>query len=253
MDNLPKPSQRTIPLSEVAFGVNFVSPDFSSVKFGEFYARIKNRYPSHRDILPIINPTPMPAFVLAPQLPRVWFEKSDRLIQLQSDRFVYNWRLLNEEKNEYPGYEQLSAEFFQEYEEFSDFSTSSLNSPMYLEEFNLTYVNHLERADGLHGSTFTFYNQSWEKNFTAPQYVSGQLVFSFEDKNVRLTMSLRPVIKIGSAQAITQFELVAQSISLKNAIRSPAKEWYDQAHNIIFTAWRNSINIDLINTWGIEA
>ena len=57
-----------------------------------------------------------------PPLPRCWFlnDTETRLIQLQADRFIHNWRKVTG-KEEYPRYEAIRDEFIDRWDEFCMF------------------------------------------------------------------------------------------------------------------------------------
>jgi uncharacterized protein (TIGR04255 family) len=105
------------PLSEVVCGVEFNAPDFSSIHFGLYWQTIRDRFPTPPLDKPPIGGIEIMASV--PRLRRVWFESSDRkrFVQLQTDRFHYNWKGRSKE-DEYPHFDVLYPCFKQEWDTF---------------------------------------------------------------------------------------------------------------------------------------
>ncbi|WLQ12096.1 TIGR04255 family protein [Hahella aquimaris] len=80
--------------------------------------------------------------------PRLYFisHKSDKVIQLQQDRFIFNW--LKKGNSEYPRFPKLKEEYLEHYTNFTKFlKRESLGEPE-IDQVELTYVNHID-ADGL--------------------------------------------------------------------------------------------------------
>lgn len=78
-------------------------------------------------------------------LPRLWFldSKGSELIQVQSNRFIHNWRRL-EREDIYPRYENVRDRFSDELRRFEAFlEQEQLGSPV-PELCEITYFNHVE-------------------------------------------------------------------------------------------------------------
>lgn len=128
----PSPSYKHPPVAEVALAVYF-SPQVAlrSVHAGRLWEKWRDRYPVTEDQPPL--PPVMPeTFPLKPSAPfqfvggfpgtRVWYrsKSGDRLLQVQPDRFVLNWRRTPDDEA-YPRYESLRPQFEQEVIEFLAF------------------------------------------------------------------------------------------------------------------------------------
>jgi uncharacterized protein (TIGR04255 family) len=77
---------------------------------------------------------------------RQWFSSADdtRLIQIQQDRFIQNWRRRSPDATEYPRYETLRESFEQHFVMYSDFLASNdLGAPT-IRQAEVTYTNHLQ-------------------------------------------------------------------------------------------------------------
>jgi uncharacterized protein (TIGR04255 family) len=82
--------------------------------------------------------------------PRCWFmnEKGTRLLQVQHDRFVLNWRKLDIDDEQYPHYENaLRPLLVKEYGRFERFlRQEGLPAPV-ADQAELTYVNHIPAGE----------------------------------------------------------------------------------------------------------
>lgn len=84
-----------------------------------------------------------------PIIPRLWFISGNgrRLVQVQGDRFLFNWRKLTG-REEYPRYEQLRATFADELAIFTAFlEREKLGTPR-PNQCEITYVNELRQGQG---------------------------------------------------------------------------------------------------------
>ncbi len=145
------------PVTEVALSVQFENiPEFRLAHMGLFWQRFKDRYPlteDHHSIGRLIeqfkkNAKP-PMTMQVAQIPpiRVWFLSRDGslLVQVQTDRFVRNWRGSGEQ---YPRYEALRSAFEKDYSIFEEFlNDEGLARPKPI-QCEVTYVNHIVAGNG---------------------------------------------------------------------------------------------------------
>ena len=78
--------------------------------------------------------------------PRCWFvdPPGNKVIQLQSDRFLHNWRKITDEE-EYPRYETIRDEFIDRWRKFVSFlNDEKLGAPI-VTQAEVTYVNHIPK------------------------------------------------------------------------------------------------------------
>jgi uncharacterized protein (TIGR04255 family) len=149
------------PVSEVAIGIQFpaqVADD--GIALADFWPKVRPAFPTLEKALPLPPmvenfdfppPATPPVQFFSPQgLPqRYWFISSDetRLLQLQSDRFILNWRH-RRPQDVYPHYEVLSSDFEQRFATFREESLPperrSLALPNWCE---VTYINVIDAVD----------------------------------------------------------------------------------------------------------
>ena len=84
-----------------------------------------------------------------PVATRTWFIKEDdtELIQIQSDRFLHNWRR-RKDSNDYPRYEAIRERFFSELHEVQAFFEQEKIGSIEPNQCEVTYVNHIKLPDG---------------------------------------------------------------------------------------------------------
>lgn len=140
------------PLREVALAVLFQPlAGLQQPHVGRYWELIKEDYPRTAD-RPPTDPyleggtRGRPLFqvqVGPPPLRRSWFisEGDERLVQLQSDRFVHNWR---GEGEAYPHLESLWASFIQRFLEFSGWVEQEGIGVVEPFQLELSYVNFIE-------------------------------------------------------------------------------------------------------------
>lgn len=134
MDQLPPLPETGItfenaPVSEVALAVQFAEPvTDDAFTLGRFWPTIQSRYPrleSQPPLPPMVeqfdaSAGPSVSFQLTDRaVSRYWLLSQDQteLVQVQPDRFAYNWRKEPAE-TEYPRYARLRERFFELYSSF---------------------------------------------------------------------------------------------------------------------------------------
>jgi uncharacterized protein (TIGR04255 family) len=154
-DQLPLPSFRKPPVSEVAVGIQFQAPSLTPVHLGLYYQQVRMRFPTVQVLPPLppsfetfaSNPMASMAFPIIGQLqaqPRMWFCAQDEssLIQLQSGRLFFNWRG-GLQQNAYPHFEAVQAEFMRSLDELEGLVTSEGLAEISVNQCELLYVNPL--------------------------------------------------------------------------------------------------------------
>jgi uncharacterized protein (TIGR04255 family) len=241
------------PLTEVVCGVEFNAPEFSSVHFGLYWQTIKDRFPS----IPLDRP-PIGEVEILPILPslrRVWFESSDRkqLIQLQSNRFHYNWRSRNK-ADEYPHFKEIYPKFEQEWQHFQTWwqQQNSDNLPLESICYELTYLNHIDKDFGWNEpkdnhKIFTFVGKDWSGSLKNPIIFNAEVAFEISDKIGNLVVRLDQKVRVEDDSNVLFFELTARSVDTKLDIR----EWFDLAHKYTVDAFLELIQEDAKKEWGL--
>ena len=133
------------PLNEVSLGRTFLPrPDFLVPHYGAFWERIRADFPKVEHAAPILTQGEGGEFIDQGQfwLPRVWFVASDstRLLQLQQNRFHYNWRQTPALRHyiRFPAIQEVAVRLWAEFSTFIEQQTGQPLVPLVNE---LTYTN----------------------------------------------------------------------------------------------------------------
>lgn len=157
-DDLPE--WETPPLDEVAVAVQFQESGLRSVHVGklqELFAAFglptveeQNGLIDQKFELFGKSPLQFEPVVIPLErlpLPRTWFISADRhqLVQVQQDRFVFNWRKI-EGSGEYPRFDVIYRKFFPLWTAFAEFlADAGLGTPK-TNQYELSYFNNITMA-----------------------------------------------------------------------------------------------------------
>ena len=151
-DETPLPRFSKPPVSEVALGVQF-PPILNPVHLGLYYQEVKSRFPKMQVHPPIPTvfetfgpsgsslPFGFPAFPVAAVSPRMWFMSDDEnlLIQLQSDRLLFNWRG-GIQGAPYPHFDAVQSEFMSAFDKLAALVESQEMS-IEVNQCEVVYIN----------------------------------------------------------------------------------------------------------------
>ena len=150
------PDFRTPPVAETVLSLQFEPiSGLTSPHLGVLWARFRQELPlieEHPQLPPVFEKfePPSPAQVEVtieekPPLPRVWFvnDTKTELIQMQSNRFIHNWRKL-EGMEPYPHYEPIREKFRGEVAVLEQFLRDEKLGTLAVNQCEVTYVNHVE-------------------------------------------------------------------------------------------------------------
>ncbi len=154
----PLPSFKNPPVIEVAIAAQFRPiDDLTSPRVGLLWQRYREEFPN-LEVHPALEPRFERSGPVPPQnfqieigkhpTSRVWFVTDDKsnLIQIQQDRFVFNWRRID--GKDYPRYEHVRAKFEKHFGVFHEFLAVEQLGELKLNQWELAYVNHIPASDG---------------------------------------------------------------------------------------------------------
>jgi uncharacterized protein (TIGR04255 family) len=158
----PLPEFEDPPISEVALSILF-SPlvNWRSAHAGLYWSRINGQYPRTETHPPLpmqieqFDPDfiqrPMIQFeVVNPDISRFWFvaDPPTKLIQVQRDRFVINWRKVKGDEI-YPRYmAEMRPRFDREWKDFVAFVSQQHIGTIEVRQCEITYINDLLQGQG---------------------------------------------------------------------------------------------------------
>jgi len=176
-----------------------------------------------------------------PDVPRVWFldEPGNRVIQVQQDMFLYNWRKVAD-NDQYPSFENVRDSFFCCWTDFKVFlNDNSMESIP--DQCQLTYVNQTPKGDGWDSpadwaSLFTTFEWRPRSGFLpGPESVGWFMTWPLEDGKGRLYLELSPAATKDD-QPLLRWEFTARG-QPDESTDSGITRWYDTAHQWIVRAF----------------
>jgi uncharacterized protein (TIGR04255 family) len=180
-----------------------------------------------------------------PPLPRCWFvdKSKSRLIQLQGDRLIHNWRKVTGSEP-YPRYEAIRDEFLRRWKEFVGFAEEHAIGTPKITLCELIYVNHILRESPCIRPEdipplFSFFADSGKwMGGCALESVSTDIRLRLPRELGQLCVSLRPMIRTADNKEILQFTLSAQGAP-KNGGIEEIGEWFDAAREFVVRSFAN--------------
>ena len=237
------------PVVETLLDVSF-EPLWSwhAAHFGSYWERIRREYPDIEDQPPVMLERELfgeekgqrraEIFPFHPSQPpvRCWFvsESKSRLIQVQIDRFIHNWRKHPDNATEkYPHYEEvIRPEFEIEWSRFCHFlKEESIGEPQ-VQQCEVRYINHIELSEGWQ----TYLNvvrslDSWpgsEVNgfLPTPEDLQATISYLMPNNKGRLRIIVEPGIRNLDAKPVLQLSLVARGRPA-SSMTADILEWFD--------------------------
>jgi uncharacterized protein (TIGR04255 family) len=177
----------------------------------------------------------------------------ERMIQVQPSRFVYNWKKSG--AGDYPSYEKLLPEFREQFETFCEFVREAGFSNVGLNQWEVTYVNHLVRGDLWHDVSDwsrviprlgMFYASPEGQQFDA---FNGTWSLMLGDKKGRLHVGVKHV-RVGSAKG-------PEAMAIQLIARGPVDEkkgmtlqdGFDLGHAAIVETFTEMTSSDAHKHW----
>jgi uncharacterized protein (TIGR04255 family) len=160
MATIPFPDYKKPPVVEVAIALQFDEiQELTAAHAGLYWKTIRSKFgrvEEQAPIPPLTDPSSWErdgaSSILAfgkPPTPRLWFidGTSTRIIQLQRDRFIHNWRNMAAD-DEYPRFTKIREDFLSYWDGFLHFlNDNKLHSPN-INMCELTYVNRIKKGKG---------------------------------------------------------------------------------------------------------
>ena len=225
----PLPKFDDPPVIETVLGVEFSGLDNWGVPhFGLLWNHMRDRFPKWDVKAPLDSrieefdrsvqrPGASVQILTEPEM-RCWFvDEDDRtLIQIQKDRFIYNWRK-TEKGDKYPHYEDSVRPAFElVWNEFNDFVNQEQLGNLNILQCEVTYINHLEIGNGWEttsdfGKVFTSLADPEEGEFLPlPETLYFNSAYQMPDKQGRLHVSVRPAVRNEDGIEVLQLTLTAR-------------------------------------------
>lgn len=227
----PLPNYENPPVIEVIYGIQFKPLGLQSPNIGVFWQTVRQEYPSFVENPPLAHS--IEKFDLdtraetetkielmgRPPLPRLWFidPTENWLIQVQDDRFLYNWKRVKDQ-DVYPRFDVVSTKFFDVWNKFHAFCQSEgLPHPSF-DQLELTYINHINVSDVkayVMDASKIFPDMRWREThgfLPNPETLAWKTSFVFPDQQGRLHVSMRHAIRRKNQQPVLLLEMTARGM-----------------------------------------
>jgi uncharacterized protein (TIGR04255 family) len=258
------------PVNEVVFGLQFRPLEKMRVAhFGKYWQRIGKRYPHTEEHVLVAHQveSPEPALLKEgaqmeleigqlPLLPRCWFtdERHLHLIQVQSDRFLRNWRQV-EGQEVYPRYPTLFQQFKSEWLEFRQFlAEEAVGSPI-VDQCELTYINHIPRGEPWKetkdlSKVFTLWSDLGSYEFLpGPELAACKLTYRLPDNRGRLHVQLKQGVRSRDRTPIFALDLTARGAPV-GQMADDFSSWFSLAHEWIVKGFADLTSPEMHKQWG---
>lgn len=245
----PLPDYDNPPVIEVVYGVQFEPLGLQCPTIGLFWQAVRQEYPSFAEnppLAPVIERfdpdrrTETQIELMArPPLPRLWFidRTENWLIQVQDDRFLYNWKRVKDQ-DAYPRFEVVSTKFFEAWERFQGFCQSEGLPLPSVNQLEMTYINHIRVTDVeayVRDASNIFPDMRWREThefLPSPEILAWKTSFLFPDRQGRLHVSMRHAIRRKDQQRVLLLELTARGAAASKE-RESIRAWFAMAREWI--------------------
>jgi uncharacterized protein (TIGR04255 family) len=267
MRNLP--DYDAPPVIETLLGVEFVALEKWAIPhFGLFWHSIQGHYPHYEVNPPLISEierleiqfrqaqAPRVEFVSKPEV-RCWFlnEANTELVQIQSDRFLHNWRKVVGTEA-YPHYEDhIRPSFERDWRGYCGFLASEKLGDPDVRQCEVTYVNHIDRGKGWETMAdlprlFPSWAGAASGNFLpAPESVLLNVSYLIPQDRGRLRISVVHAFRSSDATETLQLTLTARGKPRSSAI-SDILEWLDLGREWVVRGFTDFTSERMHQVWG---
>ncbi len=249
------------PIIEVACGIQFEPiQGFKAPHSGLLWTRFGDEYPNCEHAAPIgLNPATFETATGLP-LPRIWFitKGGSNLIQVQNDRFHFNWRKRSQGEA-YPRFDTVLHSFKKNFGIFAELIKESGLGPINPIECELLYINHIPKEDGWESAADTqniLPDLAWrsiKKRFLKePLSIGWQTSFALPEDCGRLNVSLQQGERQSDKLPILRLEFVARGLG-EDKSPDALWEWFELAHKWIVFGFADLTNPKIQKeVWGLK-
>jgi uncharacterized protein (TIGR04255 family) len=258
------PDYENPPVDEVVCGILFEPiVGFLLPHFGLLWEKFKHEYPRCQEVTPLLpvieGPEQSVEEIVIAQipLPRVWFLHDDgRIIQVQRDRFLHNWRK-RQPGTEYPHYHTVFKMFQDHFATFQTFISDHKLGVLVPRQYEMTYVNVIEEGKGwktMEEVNKIFPDFSWgvrkDRFLPNPVGVHWKTTFPLPHNVGRLHMDIQNGRRVDDNRRLFRFEVTARGMDA-NASPDAMREWFDIAHEWIVQGFSDYTGHEIQKTvWG---
>lgn len=262
----PLPEFENPPISEVALSIEF-SPleKWRGPHSGLYWAQIQKVYPTTEVHPPLASQIEkfdvawqrpeIRVELASPDLSRFWFLSEDqtRLIQVQRDRFIINWRKVRGDEV-YPRYQdEMRPRLQKEWREFRDFISGNKIGEIAVQQCEVTYVNDIPEGQGWTTfpeslNLYSWWGKGTDGFLPLPERLSSAGSFLMPDQQGRLHFLSQPAIRNVDQKRLSQLRLTARG---KPTSDSDAElfNWMDLAREWVVRAFTDLTSSEAHKLW----
>lgn len=262
------PSFENPPVTEVALGVEFAPlTGWRSAYAGLYWAAIKDEFPGTEIQPPLPSQIesldevfwPHPSVRLEmgnPDMNRMWFlsEPSNRLIQLQKNRFIFNWRKVSGDEA-YPRYfDYVRPQFEQAWEGFLRFVADQKLGELDVQQCEVSYVNDIFQGQGWEDfqDALDLFAPWWKGGsdgfLPAPEFVNLAGAFRLPEDRGRLHFAAQGVTRQTDQKRAVQLRLTARGRP-KSGSTDDMLEWMDFGHEWVVRGFSDLTSKEAHELW----
>jgi len=271
----PLPSFQKPPVVEVALSVQFDAlKGLGTPQIGLLWQEFRSRLPVTEEQAPLEpqverfgaarRPFLGVAFQMMskPPAPRCWFLNTEgtELIQVQTDRFIHNWRKAGE-GDQYPRYERLRKAFEEELGQFVKFIERENLGQFVPNQCEVSYVNHIVpgavwKNHGDLDKAITVFQRHYSDNFLgAAEEANTNLQFVISGATGepigRLHVSASPVFGVKDDLPMLHLSLTARGRPEKEGIDGVMK-FLDLGRNWVVRGFKSITTPEMHREWRIQ-
>jgi len=262
------------PVIETVLGIQFQRlSQFCSVHLGAFWRSLGSDWTKVKDAAPLqpqlerfaesevwgdVAPQQLVLSGTFVQRGQIRNDAEDRMIQVQPDRFHYNW--LGHGGGEYPRYARVRPEFDKALSTFEEFLGNEGIGSLAPTQWEVTYVNHLHKGD------LWSTPEDWRQMFrplgcadsgserVRLEAFGGEWHYVIGEQQGRLHVKLQH----GREKAGDARELMVLTLTARGPVASgngPGLEWgagLDLGHEAIVEGFKNLTTEEAHDYWGIR-
>jgi uncharacterized protein (TIGR04255 family) len=261
------PDYENPPLNEVLLSLQFAQPKgFGNIYAGLLWQQFKDKFPKYQEqpsIPPVFevfgpNPATTPPFQISMGVPslRYWFFNENEVIQVQSDRFIHNWRK-TESEEEYPHYELIQEKFRKAISIFETFLRDNSLGELRPNQCEIAYINQIDLPDDMNPhenlqKIFRFLNESLVPVSSLKFEDSNiQMRYIIEDGNEklgRIHIHIMPALRITDQKPIIQLSLTVRGKPKEETIES-VFNFFDQGRSLIVKSFDSLTTPEMHVRW----
>jgi uncharacterized protein (TIGR04255 family) len=239
MDSSHKPNLINFdepPVVETVLSAQFEKLEgFRSIHFGLFWERVRSQFPQSQE-QGALEPSFEEFGTQPPPVPRIQFLQSggaalpqrvlltdsanSEMMQIQSDRFIKNWRKTGEDDT-YPRYEPVIREaFHRDFEIFKKFLADEGIGSVRVTQCEVTYVNHILSGKGWSDwseadKVFTFWNPPRDPHYPGKMedfamHTRFPIYGDHQEKIGRLHVDVQPALRSSDGLPMYVMNLTAR-------------------------------------------